>query len=62
MDKQHVKGMANQVKGAVKEAVGKATDDPALEVEGRIDQAKGKAQRALGDAKDAVRDGLDKLD
>lgn len=62
MDKEHVKGIAHQVKGAVKEALGKATNDPALEVEGKIEKTEGKARRALGDAKDAVREGLDKLD
>ena len=62
MDKEHIKGVAHQVKGAVKQAVGKATDDPALEVEGAIEKAKGKAHSALGDAKDAVREQIDKLD
>ena len=62
MDKEHVKGMAHQVKGAVKVALGKATDDPALQVEGRIEQAQGKVRRALGDARDALRKGLDKID
>lgn len=55
MDKQHVKGAADKVKGAVKEAAGKATDDPKLCDEGRADQAKGELRNAVGDIKDAVR-------
>lgn len=55
MDKEHVKGAADKVSGAVKEGIGKATGDASLEAKGKIDKAKGEAREALGDAKDAVR-------
>jgi uncharacterized protein YjbJ (UPF0337 family) len=59
MDREHVKGAADKVKGAVKEAAGKVTGDTKLETEGKIDKAKGAAHNAVGDAKDAVRKATD---
>jgi len=59
MDREHVKGAADKVKGAVKEAAGKVTGDTKLETEGKIDEAKGAAHNAVGDAKDAVRKATD---
>jgi uncharacterized protein YjbJ (UPF0337 family) len=56
MDKDRIKGMANQAKGAVKEAAGKAVGDKKLETEGKADKLKGKVQNAIGGAKDAVRE------
>jgi len=56
MDKDRVAGSATQVKGAVKEAVGKVVGDAKLEAEGKADKAEGKAQNAVGGLKDAVRD------
>ncbi|HXC54229.1 MAG TPA: CsbD family protein [Rhizomicrobium sp.] len=56
MDKDRINGAANQAKGAVKEAVGKATGDAKLKTEGAADKAKGKIQNAVGGAKDAIRD------
>ncbi len=55
MDKEHIKGAADKAKGAVKDAFGKMTDDPSLQVEGKVDKAKGAAHETLGDAKDAAR-------
>jgi uncharacterized protein YjbJ (UPF0337 family) len=55
VDKEHIKGAADKAKGAVKDAFGKMTDDPSLQVEGKMDKAKGAAREALGDAKDAAR-------
>ena len=37
MDKDRIKGSAKQVKGSVKEAVGKLTGDAILEAEGKIE-------------------------
>jgi uncharacterized protein YjbJ (UPF0337 family) len=56
MDKDRVKGMAQQGKGAVKEAVGKMVGDEKLKTEGRMDKAEGKIRNAIGGAKDALRD------
>jgi uncharacterized protein YjbJ (UPF0337 family) len=44
----------DQIKGKIKEAAGKATEDRDLEREGQMDQAKGKAKEAWEDVKDAV--------
>ena len=55
MDREHVKGAADKVKGAVKDAAGKVSGDRKLQAEGKIDKAKGAAHNVAGDAKDAVR-------
>lgn len=58
-------GTTDKVKGTVKEAVGKATDDKRLEAEGKTDQAKGHVKDAAHDVKEAakgVRDSLSKDD
>lgn len=50
---------AEELKGKVKEGVGKATDDERLEAEGKADQAGANVKQAgdkLGDAKDDVKD------
>ena len=56
MDEQHVKGAADKVKGAVKDAVGGATGDNKMQAEGKLDKAKGNVHNVVGDAKDAVKD------
>ena len=48
MDKDRIKGSAEQAKGKVKEAVGKVTGDAMLEGEGKADQAGGKIRNAVG--------------
>jgi uncharacterized protein YjbJ (UPF0337 family) len=60
MDKDRIEGAGKQVKGAVKEGVGKLTGDTKTEAEGKADKAAGKVQNAAGGAKDAARDTLDK--
>jgi uncharacterized protein YjbJ (UPF0337 family) len=55
MDREHVKGTADKVKGAIKETAGKVTGDKKLESEGKIDKAKGSAHKVAGDVKDAVK-------
>ena len=55
MDKDRIHGAANQAKGAVKEAAGKATGDTKLQTEGALDKAKGHVESAVGGAKDALR-------
>jgi uncharacterized protein YjbJ (UPF0337 family) len=56
MDKEHVKGAADKVKGAVKDAAGKLTGDDKLRAEGKFDKLKGNARNVAGDVKDAARD------
>ena len=50
------KGITDETKGRVKEAVGKATGNRRLQVEGKMDQAKGKVRKASGRVKRAARD------
>lgn len=54
VNKDQAKGKANEVKGTVREAVGKATGNKELQVKGKGDQMKGKGQQIVGDVKDAA--------
>ena len=60
MDKDRIDGAAKQVKGSVKEAIGKVTGDTKTQAEGVAEKAAGKTQSAVGGAKDSVRDALQK--
>ncbi|WP_188526588.1 CsbD family protein [Sinisalibacter lacisalsi] len=55
MDKDRIKGTVKKAKGAIKESIGKASDDSSLEAEGKIEKAEGALQTAFGKAKDALR-------
>ena len=55
MDKDRVVGSAKQIKGAVKQAVGKAVGDAKLELEGAADKVEGKVQSAIGGIKDTLK-------
>ena len=55
VDKDRIKGSAEQAKGKIKEVAGKVTGDAKLESEGKGDQVKGKVQNTIGGIKDAVR-------
>src|SRR4249919_1019889 len=56
MDKDRVEGAAKNVKGKIKEGVGKMTGDTKTETEGQADQVKGKAQNVVGGMKDKARE------
>ena len=58
MDRNRVNGAAKQVKGSVKEAIGKATGNRTLQVEGTAGKLAGKVQSKVGQAADALRDRL----
>ena len=58
MDKDRVAGSAKQIKGEVKQVVGKAIGDAKLESEGKADKIEGKVQNAVGGLKDTVKDVL----
>jgi uncharacterized protein YjbJ (UPF0337 family) len=60
MDKDRIIGSAKEAKGAVKEAIGNATGDVKLQVDGKADKAEGAVQNAIGGVHDAVRDALKK--
>ena len=55
MDKDRIQGSAKEVKGAMKEAVGKVTGDAKLQADGKADKTAGKIQNAVGGVKDALR-------
>ena len=55
MNRDRIKGSAEQAKGAVKETVGKILGDKKLQNEGKTDKAAGSVQNAIGGLKDAVR-------
>jgi uncharacterized protein YjbJ (UPF0337 family) len=55
MDREHIKGVADKAKGAIKDTAGKLTGDKELQTEGKLDKAKGAAHEAVGNVKDAFR-------
>src|SRR5262245_8538653 len=55
VDKDRIKGSAEQAKGKVKEWAGKATGDKKTEAEGKGEQVKGKVRNTFGGLKDAAR-------
>jgi uncharacterized protein YjbJ (UPF0337 family) len=56
MNKDQVKGAAENVKGKINEAVGKATGDKSRELKGDLQQGAGEVRKAYGDAKEAAKD------
>lgn len=58
VNKDQVKGVAKQVKGSVKETVGKATGNRRTEAEGAVEKTAGKVQKGFGDAKEKVKRAL----
>ena len=58
MDKDRVAGAAKELKGKIKEQVGKAVGDAKLETDGKSDQFEGKIQNAVGGLKDAMKQKL----
>ncbi len=60
MDKDRIEGAAKQVKGTIKEAIGKVTGDTKIQAEGMAGKAAGKVQSGVGEAKDSARSILNK--
>ena len=54
MDKERIKGSANQAAGILKEVAGNLTGDAKLKAEGTTQKIEGKIQNAIGGLKDAV--------
>jgi uncharacterized protein YjbJ (UPF0337 family) len=52
--KDKAMGKLHEVKGTVKEKVGRATDNPDLEAEGLIEKVRGKVQQKVGQVKKAL--------
>ena len=57
MDDDRVKGSAQNLKGKIKEGLGRAVGDSKLEAEGKGDQVAGKVRNAMGGIKDTFREG-----
>ncbi len=51
LNKDEIEGKARQIKGAIKDQVGEATNNPRLEAEGEAERREGKAQEKLGKAR-----------
>ncbi|HQU81719.1 MAG TPA: CsbD family protein [Pyrinomonadaceae bacterium] len=58
-NKDEVKGTWEQVKGAVKDKVGEATNDRDLEAEGEVQRAEGETQETWGKIKRGVSETVD---
>ncbi|MCE4340654.1 CsbD family protein [Xanthomonas hortorum] len=56
MDKNRIEGTAKQVKGSVKEAIGRVTGDKSTELEGAAEKNIGKVQSKAGEVADKARD------
>lgn len=60
MNKDQIKGAADQATGAVKEAVGKAIGDKKMQADGTVDKVTGKLESAVGGAKQTIGDAINK--
>jgi uncharacterized protein YjbJ (UPF0337 family) len=60
MDKNRIQGSIKEIKGAAKEAIGKAIGDTKLQSDGKTDKAAGKIQNAVGGLSDAISDAVKK--
>lgn len=58
MHKDEVKGAGKEVRGDIKEGIGKLTGDKKLQADGALDKAEGHVQREVGKVKDKARDAL----
>jgi uncharacterized protein YjbJ (UPF0337 family) len=56
MDKDRIAGTAKEIKGSVKEAIGKVVGDAKLPSDGKAEQTEGKIQNAVGGLKNTVRE------
>ena len=52
--KDKIEGKAHEVKGAIKEKLGRATNNPDLETEGTAEKIGGKVQKKVGDIEKVV--------
>ena len=62
MNKDQVKGRAEEVAGKTKKVVGGAVHDQSLKNKGRVEEAAGKARATYGDAKNEVNKDLDDVE
>ena len=55
MDKDRIAGAAKELRGSIKETIGKAVGDAKLQSDGKADKVEGKVQNAIGGLKDALK-------
>ena len=55
MDKDRIAGAEKEIKGSVKETIGKAVGDAKLQSDGKAEKVAGKVQNAIGGLKDALK-------
>ena len=58
MHKDQAKGAAKDIKGSIKEGVGKATGNDRMAAEGASERVAGQMQKGVGAMKDAARQAL----
>ena len=56
MSKEEVKGKGKQIKGQIREGVGKLTNNKTEQLKGKIEQVEGKAQEEIGKFKRKARE------
>jgi uncharacterized protein YjbJ (UPF0337 family) len=61
MDREHAKGLIDNLVGKTKEAAGHATGNKKLEIEGKVQQVEGAIHAVAGDAKEAARGLVDRV-
>ena len=61
MDKESIKGKAQDIAGRVERQVGEWTGDDKAQAEGLAKQGEGKTRNAIGKMKDGIRDAADNL-
>ena len=62
MDKNRTAGAKHELKGTVKEFIGKVTGNESKELAGSVERKLGKVQKAAGEASDEIRDAAKKSD
>ena len=55
MDKDRIAGSAKEIKGAIKQEIGKAVGDDKLIADGKADKIEGKVQNVIGSLKDTLK-------
>lgn len=55
MNKDRIAGSAKEIKGSIKETIGRAIGDAKLEADGKADQVEGKVQNAVGGIEDVLK-------
>ena len=55
MDKDRIAGSAKEIKGTIKQVLGKGLGDAKLQSDGNADKIEGKIQNAIGGLKDTLR-------